>query len=62
MKFICQPIVDKEHTIKWIIIGGERAFRGTLLEPLKDRVRLEFPEAEFEESKGVPWGQECFKH
>ena len=61
MKFACHPIVDKGHTIKWLITGCDRVYRGVFLESLKDRVRLEFPSAEFEESKSIPWGQDTQK-
>jgi len=57
MKFICHPVVDdKGNAIKWRIEGGDRRYRGVFLEALKDRVRLEYPDAEFDEGDPVSWG------
>ena len=56
--FICHPVVDdKGNIIKWHIEGGDRRYRGVFLDALKDRVRLEYPDAEFEEGDSVYWGQ-----
>ena len=61
MKFTCSAVVDAQGvTIKWLITGCERVYRGSFLETLKDRVRLEFPAAEFEDGKPIPWGSERF--
>lgn len=61
MKFTCHAIVDAQGaTLKWFITGCDRVYRGSFLETLKDRVRLEFPAAEFEEGKPIPWGSERF--
>lgn len=59
MKFTCHAIVDtKGNPIKWFITGCGRVYRGSFLDTLKDRVRLEFPAAEFEEGKPIPWGSD----
>lgn len=59
MKFTCHPIIDAQgNTLKWVITGCDRVYRGSFLDTLKDRVRLEFPAAEFEERDPVPWGSE----
>ena len=57
MKFTCHPIVDdRGNVIKWVITGCDRVYRGGFLDALKDRVRLEYPNAEFEDSDPIPWG------
>jgi hypothetical protein len=57
MLFICHPVVDdKGCPIKWRIEGGDRRYRGVFLGALKDRVRLEHPDAEFEDGDPIPWG------
>ena len=57
MKFTCHPVVDdKGNAIKWRIEGGDRRYRGVFLDTLKERVRLEYPDAEFEDGSPVPWG------
>lgn len=56
MKFKCHAIVDKGHIIKWLILGCDRRYQGGFLGALKDRVRLEFPDAEFEAGEDLPWG------
>jgi hypothetical protein len=61
MKFTCHAIVDAQGTtLKWLITGCDRVYRGSFLDTLKDRVRLEFPAAEFEDGAGIPWGSERF--
>jgi len=59
-KFTCHTISDGHpssgKTIGWCIVGQGRFYKGGFLLPLKNRVRLEFPDAEFEESFGVEWG------
>lgn len=61
MKFICHSIVDAQgNTLKWLIAGCGRVYRGSLLNTLRGRVQLEFPAAEFEEGESIPWGSERF--
>jgi hypothetical protein len=59
-KFTCHAISDgspgKGKTIGWCIVGQGRFYKGGFLNPLKDRARLEFSDAEFEESFGIEWG------
>lgn len=61
-KFTAHAISDghtyKGNTIAWCIVGQGRFYKGGWLQTLKDRVRLEFADAEFEESFGIGWGEE----
>jgi len=61
-KFTCHAISDGHQyngkTIGWCIVGQGRFYKGGWLNPLKDRAKLEFPDAEFEESFGINWGEE----
>ena len=57
MKFTCHRIVDgKGNTIKFLITGCGRVYRGGFLDSLKDRVLLEYPSAEFEDGDPITWG------
>jgi hypothetical protein len=61
-KFTCHAISDGHQyngkTIGWCIVGQGRFYKGGWLNTLKDRAKLEFPDAEFEESFGINWGEE----
>jgi hypothetical protein len=62
MKFTCHAISDGRpyngSTIGWCIVGEGRFWKGVFLEAVKGRVSLEFPQAQFEESFGIEWGEE----
>jgi hypothetical protein len=58
MKFTCHAVVSGSQVVKWVIRGADRSYKGSFLDALKDRVRLEHPGAEFEESTSIQWGQE----
>ena len=60
-KFTCHAISEGHRasgkTIGWCIVGQGRFYKASFLLPLKDRVRMEFADAEFEESFRVEWGE-----
>jgi hypothetical protein len=58
MKFTCHEVVSGSQVVKYLIRGEGRTYKGSFLDTLKDRVRLEYPAAEFEDSESIPWGQE----
>lgn len=58
MKFFCHEVVSGTQVVKYLIRGEGRIYKGSFFETLKDRVRLEYPNAEFENSDPIPWGQE----
>lgn len=61
-KFTCHAISDGHlyngKTIGWCIVGQGRFYKGGWLNVLKDRALLEYPDAEFEESFNIEWGEE----
>lgn len=58
MKFTCHEVVSGTQVVKYLIRGEGRTYKGSFLDTLKDRVRLEYPAAEFEDSEQIQWGQE----
>lgn len=61
-KFTCHAITDPHPynggTVGWVIVGEGRFYKNGFLDGAKDRVRLEYPNAEFTESFSVHWGEE----
>ncbi len=58
MKFTCHEVVSGSQVVKYVIRGEGRSYKGSFIDTLKDRVRLEYPDAEFEDSHQILWGQE----
>ena len=59
MLFTCHAIVDGTQIVKWVIRGEGRSYKGVFIDALKGRVLLEHPDAKFEDSTDIPWGQEA---
>ena len=54
MKFTCHEVTSGTQVVKYLIRGEGRTYKGSFLDTLKDRVRLEYPAAEFEDSDPIP--------
>jgi len=57
-KFTCHSVLYNNNPISWCILGEGRFYKGAFLDAVKNRARLEFPSAEFEESFSITWGEE----
>jgi len=56
-KFTCHSVMSNKSPISYCIIGEGRFYKGTFLESVKGRVRLEYPMAEFRDSFDVDWSE-----
>jgi hypothetical protein len=58
MRFSCHPVLNQGQVIKYCALGEGRFYKSMSRDSLLNRVRLEFPDAELEDSFSIHWGEE----
>lgn len=61
-KFTCHAVTDSHPyntgVLGWCVVGNGRFFKSSFRSVALDKVKLEFPDAEFEDSFSIEWGEQ----